>query len=222
MFHVHQTIYQKKTTLRWALHPVGLFGNVGAVTQCKEWTARWMRRQSEHLQEGLVSGSSHPSTLASRSLTQEGRRLHSTPAHNQGEQPAFFPPSKLHFAFCRRWIWLIFPSEGYKLACYRPHVSLSHECWSASCARSLTFNTQKFYESQTHKSNLTAGLRSDQPQRGFHWCSLSHLPWTPPSPSSRHLLSFFPPAPPSLSLSSLAFPVISSLVKSECKCGSMT
>lgn len=146
------------------------------------------RKQPEHISTQVWSQALPTLYPSSRSLTTGGPvYLH---FGSQSRGASLFLPTKLclfhfcqfHFAFCRRWIWLIFLSEGYMVACYRPQIQLSCECWIASCAHSITFNTQRFYETSNSQKQIDSRLQT-----------FSNFPWqppTPPRPSSQHLLLF--------------------------------
>lgn len=180
-------------------------GNVGSITRCKEWTGRWESSWAPPYRPGLWF---LPHLGPSPQVTKGTRAKVYTPlqhARGHGECPACFPLGQVHFAFCRGWIWLIFPSEGYMMSYSRPQIQLSHKCWIARCAH--IEHSEVLWNSKSTKATWQQGpdrIRSE----GDPTTSLN-----PASPSSQLLLSFFPPFHPSLSLR----PCISSLVKSEFK-----
>lgn len=140
---------------------------------------------------------------------QEGKQLQPEPCTDGGGHAALLPQSKFHFAFCRRWMWLIFPSEGYVITCHRPHRQLSHKCWIASCAHSIMFNAQKFYKSPNpQKVTWQQGSDWISCEAGSHRGSLSHLHGAPRRPFR------VSPCP--------SPPCIGSLVKRGFKCASTT
>lgn len=99
-------------------------------------------------------------------------------------------------------MWLIFPAEGYVMTCYEPHIQLSHECWRPLVPTGSHLTLRSSIKAQTHKSNLTAGLRPDQRQGGWGRGGSSPLspqpsPAPPPSPTQTLPCPFLysPPLP---------------------------
>ena len=187
MFHGHQTIHQRKQPCVGPCVLTVCLEERVAITQWEEQT----RRREQHLHLGLVPGSSHPATPAPRSLSAGSKQLHSNPIHNHGQHLAFLPQSKFHFAFCRRCISLIFPSEGHVMASYRLQIQLSLEWGTASCAHSITFNTQKFYKTPNPQKQLDSRAQTRSAVEGVSPTAVPSAFFPEPHPAPLAASFFF-------------------------------